>query len=151
MSKQETKRMAESVRRTAIENSTMPNMVAVERSQSVSFTAHEGPIPPPETLGGYERIQPGLAVRIIEMAEREQAARLEDRRIARQAHGKHLQRTTYSALTVALTGFGVTAFLGFLGHPAAAAIVGSLEVASMVGAFLYARHPRSQKQTDTQE
>lgn len=40
------------------------------------MTAHAGPLPAPETLGGYEEILPGAAERILRMAEREQESRV---------------------------------------------------------------------------
>lgn len=43
----------------------------------------EGPIPPPETLAKYEEIKPGLADRLVSMAERDLESRHRDRRLQR--------------------------------------------------------------------
>ena len=40
-------------------------------------TSFEGPLPPPEILSQYERILPGMAERVIHMAEEEQRVRHE--------------------------------------------------------------------------
>ncbi len=42
-----------------------------KRSQ-VSASLHVGPLPSPTVLGGYNRVEPGLAGRIVKMAEEEQ-------------------------------------------------------------------------------
>lgn len=38
--------------------------------------AHSGPLPSPDVLAGYDRLLPGAAERILQMAEREQNARI---------------------------------------------------------------------------
>lgn len=40
------------------------------------MVAHSGPLPAPEVLAGYDRILPGAAERILQMAEKEQNARI---------------------------------------------------------------------------
>ena len=55
-----------------------PEVVAPENKQSgvikqeLELTQHRGPLPDPETLGLYEKYLPGLANRIVTMAEKEQ-------------------------------------------------------------------------------
>ncbi|WP_308690759.1 DUF2335 domain-containing protein [uncultured Sutterella sp.] len=48
--------------------------VVLSASRSEHF---EGPLPHPNILSQYDKVCPGLANRIVEMAEREQAARLQ--------------------------------------------------------------------------
>jgi uncharacterized membrane protein len=45
--------------------------------QTTTMVQHRGPIPPPEQFGGYEKILPGSADRILKMAEKEQDHRHE--------------------------------------------------------------------------
>jgi uncharacterized membrane protein len=70
------------------------SMVAVE-----TITAHQGPIPAPEIISGYEKVLAGSADRIIKMAEMEQLHR----------HKLQLKRQTQIGL-VTLAG-QVSAFL----------------------------------------
>jgi uncharacterized membrane protein len=47
-------------------------VAAVQRTiQAIHATSFEGPIPPPGALEHYERVQPGLANRIVVMAEQQ--------------------------------------------------------------------------------
>lgn len=46
------------------------------QTTSIVASSYKGPIPDPETLGGYERVSPGSSERIIKMAELEQAHRI---------------------------------------------------------------------------
>jgi uncharacterized membrane protein len=47
-------------------------VINVVKAVSQQFS---GPIPPPQILGDYDKVQPGFAERIIAMAEREQSHR----------------------------------------------------------------------------
>lgn len=49
-----------------------------------SYQSFQGPIPPPEWLRGYDEIEPGLASRIVAMAEDNQRHRHEQERTAVQ-------------------------------------------------------------------
>lgn len=51
-----------------------PVPVEHEPSSIVGLEMYSGPLPPPELLAAYERAHPGMAERIINMAEREQGA-----------------------------------------------------------------------------
>jgi uncharacterized membrane protein len=60
---------------------------AVQRSQSV--TVRQGPLPTPEELFQYNQLIPGAAERIIAMAEREQAHRMNLEDMATRADIRH--------------------------------------------------------------
>ena len=46
-----------------------------QQSVTVRAATFSGPLPPPDLLDAYERTSPGLADRIVKMAEREQGLR----------------------------------------------------------------------------
>ena len=52
----------------------LPKDVQIQYVQSISFS---GPIPPPGLMSAYENVHPGLADRIMTMAEKEQDHRLD--------------------------------------------------------------------------
>jgi uncharacterized membrane protein len=58
------------------------NIIHEERKQGVQHISFSGPLPPPEALSQYESISNGLAERIVQMAEREQAHRHEQEKQA---------------------------------------------------------------------
>ena len=63
------------------------------RPQVTAFFSHfSGPLPAPETLAGYDRIMPGLANRIVEMAE------------AYQKHQIGLERDQFKGTTAVCVG-----------------------------------------------
>ena len=47
----------------------------------VSHSQWSGPLPPPESLSTYEKLVPGAAERLLALAEREAAARIEQTRL----------------------------------------------------------------------
>lgn len=77
------------------------------RETLVQHSYHSGPLPPPETLEAYGKVVPGLAEKIVDMADREQRHRHEleredlkqDRREARR--GQYLGFVTILLLIVA--------------------------------------------------
>jgi uncharacterized membrane protein len=77
-------------------------LVAVETSLTLS-----GPLPAPDVIGGYEKVLPGSADRIIRMAEKEQ-----DHRHALQGRSQtHLVRLTFVGQLFAFV-LGISGILG---------------------------------------
>lgn len=84
-----------------------PKHVAIIRETLIEHSYHSGPLPSPETLEQYGKVVPGLAEKIVGMAEREQTHRHEleredlkqDRREA--SRGQYLGFVTILLLIVA--------------------------------------------------
>ena len=96
--------------------------------QQTSF--HSGPLPPAEELQQFDSILPGLADRIVTMAEKEQSNAHELQRIA--AKGAH--RMIFAGwLFLTLLGLMVLAYFAMLARMAVVAglIITSLGVASI--------------------
>jgi len=110
--------------------------------------SHEGPLPHPELLKGYNAIVPDGAERIFKMAEVEQ----QHRHAAEQginsaniglakANAAEAARGQWMAFAVALSGMGIAALLIINGHPVTGSIFGGGLLASLVLAFLNQRNP----------
>ena len=109
----------------------------LSRPQVTAFFSHfSGPIPAPETLAGYERIMPGLANRIVEMAEAYQRHQIGLERDQFKAATEFGRRGQWFGLGVAIVGFAAAAYLGSLGQPAAAGVVAALDLGSIVTVFV---------------
>ncbi|MFC9065103.1 DUF2335 domain-containing protein [Streptomyces harbinensis] len=97
---------------------------------------HRGPIPDPQTLGDYESAFPGLAERIVLMAERDQGHRHQVEKLEIQ-HAFQLsrggQRTGFFALLVMAS---LAAYVAFLGHPEWAAAIAGANIVAVVGVFV---------------
>lgn len=53
---------------------------------------------------------------------------------------------------IALVGFGVAGWLGYLGHPATAAVVGGLDLTALVSVFVLGKYiPRADFDPDNDE
>ncbi len=115
--------------------SVVTQTVAVQQ-QSIS-----GPLPSPEVLARYESIVPGAGERILRMAEKSQDDIHEGNIAALNAIAADTKRGQWSALIVTLSAFATAAFLGYLGHPAAASIIGGATVVGLVGVFIKGRPP----------
>ncbi len=105
-----------------------------------------GTLPHPRHLEDYDLVLPGLADRIIRMAEDE------------QSHCPELESTTVAAteklgtwgmacgLIVAVGGLGVAGDLGWHGDTVAATVIGSGELAALVAVFAVGNRPRGGRQ-----
>ena len=111
--------------------------------QTVRAESFSGPLPPPDLLDAYERTSPGLADRIVKMAENEQTTR----------HGC-LRRENWVASWLQIAGqlaslilaaFGIYAGYDLLSHDKSVAgftfFIGA--VATLVGTAMY-RHKHTQ-------
>ncbi|MEU2289457.1 DUF2335 domain-containing protein [Streptomyces bacillaris] len=97
---------------------------------------HVGPLPSPHMLAEYEAVLPGLAERIVSMAEGEQAHRHElEKTDLRQDY--IISRTgQVLGITALLVIAALAAYLGYLGHPGWAVAVAGIDIAAVVGVFV---------------
>lgn len=108
--------------------------------QIVSKSAYfSGPLPPPELLAAYEDVHPGLAERIVAMAEKEQTFGHEITRAALNAENDEHRRGQHYALIGSIGAFLCSFGLGVVGATAAASVVGGATVVGLVTAFILGR------------
>ena len=117
-----------------------------EKRVVVAQQHHSGPLPSPDTLARYEQLMPGLADRIVQMAEREQEhaitaqqKALESDIRAREATLRLQNRGQSFALTVVFVSLGVAVVLALMGHDGPAAAIGGVMLGGVAAAFLGAR------------
>ncbi len=117
---------------------------------SIEHTAFQGPIPAPADLEKYERIVPGLATRLIAMAESEAQHRrecdanvLEMQRKALESHFYQRglgQVLGFAIVVIALAAATVIAIVVQTGAAmAAAATIGGASLAALIYAYMHGR------------
>lgn len=129
----------EGVAKDLLEQAITPEVLErlLSRPQVTAFFSHfSGPLPAPEALAGYDRIMPGLANRIVEMAEAYQKHQIGLERDQFKAATEFGRRGQWLGFGVALVGFAAAAYLGSLGQPAAAGVVAALDLGSIVTVFV---------------
>ena len=103
-----------------------------------------GPIPPPDTLAQYENIVPGIAERIMTMAENEAASRIrnDDKMI------DNIVRSSFLGVFFAFASVVLLAALAYFAiindHPAVATGV-VVAMASVAGMFIFFRNRKVRK------
>jgi len=107
---------------------------------------HRGPLPSPEMLGEYERVHPGLAERIVALAEGEAKHRREMEAEALRGDTHYMRggllaerRGQYLAVAVAIVMGGIGAYLVLQGHDVAGGSVGVSGVGGIVTALIVGR------------
>jgi uncharacterized membrane protein len=120
-------------------DSTQPAGV-VTKVRGVSF---QGPLPPPEILKQYDMIIPGLAERIVSMAEREQRhvheLRHQQLQFEKSAHTLQMQyfgRGQWFAFILAIIFGSISALLALRGHEVAASSIGGTTILGIVAAYI---------------
>lgn len=132
------------------ERQNAPEFVANRRAhlvQTVS-TNYIGPLPPPDMLEHYGRIQPDLVERILCMTEDEARHRrgLEQQLIASIAAEK--RRGQWLGVGVALSALGVAVFALWQGYEWAATAIGTTTVIGLAGVFVLERLQRPSTEGD---
>jgi len=130
--------------------------ISIEVPQIIGF---QGPIPPPGMLAEYERIAPGLAMRIVDRADAEQEFRHRTTLSAQQLEATELRYLAASRLLGQLFGFliGITAVGGgiwLLSMGTSLAGLGPVifGLGSLVAVFVVGKlYPRQSVESDADE
>jgi uncharacterized membrane protein len=95
-----------------------------------------GPLPPPEVLRRYDEVQPGLASRIVSMAEKEQTFR--HGIVEKQINGvtRSTTRGQYLAFAVVVVMASAAGYVAHLGYPKTAGGIGGATLVALVSVFL---------------
>jgi uncharacterized membrane protein len=117
------------------------NLPASQRTSNVAATrvaaSYFGPIPPASEMAKYEEACPGLPSRIMEMAEKQSAHRQQIENIAIKASSRNSTLGVIFAFLIAISTLLIGAFCIFLDKDGLGTLIGSVGLASIVGAFIY--------------
>ncbi len=116
----------------------------------ISYSEYHGPLPPPHLLAEYEQITPGLAMRIVEMAEVEgrhrremELSALELEKAALKQHGREVTLGQIFAFFIAMMAIVAGSYVAInsqaVGQQIAGGAIGSLGIGGIVLAFIKGR------------
>lgn len=114
-------------------------------------SVHQGPLPHPEVLEGYNRASPGAADRIITMAEAHAA---HQRQLEAEAVRAHLRQSLIGLILgslIALGGLTAATIMVLGNHDWAGGIIGGTTLAGIVGTFVYGSQGRGSSDADTNQ
>ena len=119
---------------------------------------HAGPLPHPSILAEYDKVIPGLAERIVSMAETQFAHRLATEARALDSNVRIANRTSryvlfgqLSSLVISLSAIGAGTYVAVHGQPWVAGAFGTTGIAGIVIAVLQARKPAQLPESKTPE
>ncbi len=121
------------------------NNSSLNRQVSVQLESFSGPLPPPQILSDYERIVPGSAAKILDMAvsQSEHRKSLETKVINSNVSNSKLG--LWFGLVIGLVGIGAGAFLALYDKQIAGSVIGGGSLASLVGVFIYGSQQRQKE------
>jgi len=111
-------------------------VINVVKAVSQQFS---GPLPPPHILGEYDNVQAGLAARIVEMAEKEQAHRHGIEAQALSASISTEKRGQHYALLLSLVILVGSMFLVYSGKEIAGSLLAGASLTGLAYIFITGR------------
>ena len=115
-----------------------PSGVQIKHAQ-VSFS---GPIPPPAALEAYDKVHPGLANRIMQMAEgeAEHIRQMDTKKLDSDVRTRYVDRFIQftgqlSALIIGLAAIGGGVYVALNGQPIVGGVIGTGGVVGLVTVF----------------
>jgi uncharacterized membrane protein len=122
--------------------SALPPQVVSGLSARIVSYSHSGPIPPPEQLLEYESAFPGLGTKIIDLWEKQLEHRMksESRVISSDVHRSWAGLGFGTLISIAT--MGVAALAIYMGQTIAGVVISSIDIAGIVGAFVYGTQQR---------
>jgi uncharacterized membrane protein len=125
--------MARNKNKHAVKRQNPQAQQVIQQTQTQSFS---GPIPSPDLLAQYNQIIPDAAERILSMAENEAKHAHSIEMLALTSHAKEKKRGQYFGVLVTALAFITAGVALVLGHPTAAATIGSTTVVGLATAFV---------------
>lgn len=107
------------------------------RHEMIRIESLSGPLPPPHVLEKYEQTLPGLADRIVAMAERQSAHRMELERTALAANSSRSRWGLAAGFTVAVVGLSISGLVAIFGSVLAGTALATVNIAALAGVFVY--------------
>ena len=118
----------------------------------------QGPIPPPSTLEGYERVVVGSAERIISMAEKEQSHRhdMDKENVSIEKTYLNNERNRdrlgqWFGAGISLFSLSLATYLAIHGQPVVGGIIGGTTVVALVTAFVVGRVVSDKSDQDSED
>ena len=103
---------------------------------SMSMEIRSGPLPSPKDIAAYNEIIPQGADRIMRMAEKQSAHRIEMETLVIGSQQTQATRGQVFALIIALFSIVAAAYCGATGQPWLGGVLGGATLVSLVSAFL---------------
>jgi uncharacterized membrane protein len=146
-------------RRQAAQAQQDPAAVIEQTVQSMTMSSSwQGPIPPPESLDAYERVEPGLATRIVamaeravDMAERQMVHRIDMEKRMIVGHNRRANSGLWIAALLAVFVLGGAFWVISNGHDWAGATIASIDLVGLCGVFIYGRYDQNRREQDRVE
>ncbi|MEA1966754.1 MAG: DUF2335 domain-containing protein [Thermodesulfobacteriota bacterium] len=119
----------------------------VQKTEQIAaqLTAEQfsGPIPHPDILRGYNQVLPGVAERILAMAELDQRHQIEIETSAQKLTANEAKRGQLFGLMVSISAFITSGVALFKGFENAAMFLGGTTVVGLVTVFVTNKPPKN--------
>lgn len=129
-------------------NAQIPGGGTLQITQAAAFS---GPLPPPNVLQRYDEIIPNGADRIVAMAEKQSAHRIDLERTVIHGDSRRANWGVFCGFTLAVLVIVLSFILILYGHAVAGTILGTLDLVSLISVFIYGTTTRRRERTRREE
>lgn len=126
-----------------------PDSVVFEQTE-VSLEAFAGPLPHPDILAAYDKVHPGLADRIVSMAENQAGHRQSLEYVVVRGGSKREWAGLAAGWSIAISFLAGAVYLGSIGEPLLAAFIGGFDMLGIVYVFVLGE-PRKKKELESRK
>ncbi len=112
---------------------------------------HSGPLPTPEDLRQYNDVVTDGANRIMVMAEKQSAHRIDIESVVIRSQQTQSGRGQLFGLIIGIFGISVGALLAFLGHDTVGGIIAGTTVVSLASAFILGKQQQDKNLSQKRE
>ena len=126
-----------------------PRLLRLIQGQ-IQIKSYSGPIPSPEQLAEFETILPGLADRLVSMAENQSAHRIETEKFVVRSQQRQSGVGQVLAFIIAVLAICGGIYLTVIGHPEVGIVLSGGTVVSLVGIFVLGKRQQRDNLKDKQ-
>ncbi|MBD2326284.1 DUF2335 domain-containing protein [Alkalinema sp. FACHB-956] len=116
--------------------------------ESMEVYGFQGPLPPPSILKAYDLVEPGLANRIVSLAEKQAHHRMNLEKTVITGDDKRAWAGLVAGFVLACLGFVGSYDLIRNGKEVSGSILGGGVLVSLVGVFVYGTNKRSEERIE---
>ncbi len=111
-------------------------------------SSFSGPLPPPDSLKAYDIVEPGLARKIFDLAEKQAQHRMELEKAVILGDGRRSWAGLCLGFVIACLFLGSSTYIIISGHDLAGGLLAYGGLASLVSVFIYGTNARVQERAE---
>lgn len=116
---------------------------AVQRGGFFAARYYQGPLPPPEAIEQYSRIDPTFPNRLLSLVESQSAHRIASEGAVIKNQIERSRQGMWCGFALGVLGLASATAIAYFGHPGAAGTIGGVTLVGLVSVFVIGKTEQS--------